>query len=55
MAETRTHYAVTFSVLAVAALAFSLLQSLVPRPFLHSRRRCTPRRPAPAGCSPPIS
>ena len=29
MANTRTHYAVTFVVLAIAALAFSLLQSLI--------------------------
>ncbi len=29
MSETRTHYGVTFAVLATAALAFSLLQSLI--------------------------
>src|ERR1700729_4382478 len=29
MARTHTHYAVTFAVLATAALAFSLLQSLI--------------------------
>ena len=29
MSERRTHYGVTFAVLATAALAFSLLQSLI--------------------------
>ena len=47
----RSHYQVTFAVLAVSISAYALLQSLV-LPVLpdHPARACTPRRRRSPGC-----